>query len=148
MSRSSRHYSLLEKKQQTTTTATTSADDNNNNNNNNNEAKSLLLTAAERTIAQTVDDLQTLKRINDQLVKELKQMKTKRDMDEENPDVPIISNYEDMYKVGRLQKRIKEKRAAEQAAKLADMKAKLEVLELAKTSTLNAEAKSIDALDV
>ena len=66
----------------------------------------------------------------------------------ENPDVPIISNYEDMYKVGRLQKRIKEKRAAEQAAKLADMKAKLEVLELAKTSTLNAEAKSIDALDV
>ena len=76
--------SQQQQKQQTTTTATTSADDNNNNNNNNNEAKSLLLTAAERTIAQTVDDLQTLKRINDQLVKELKQMKTKRDMDEEN----------------------------------------------------------------
>jgi hypothetical protein len=58
----------------------------------------------------------------------------------EHPDVPVVTNYEDMYKIGRLQTRMKEKRAAEQATKLAEMKAKLEVLELAKAKA--KEAKS------
>jgi len=68
-----------------------------------------------------------------------------------NPDVPIITNYEDMYKVPRLQKRMMEKRAAEQSAKLADMKAKLELLELAKSSNTAAakdNSNSIQALDM
>jgi len=50
----------------------------------------------------------------------------------ENPHVPVVTNYEDLYKVGRLQRRMKEKHAEEQSAKLADMRAKLEALEMAK----------------
>jgi hypothetical protein len=63
----------------------------------------------------------------------------------ENPDVAVITNYEDLYKVGRLQKRMKEKRAEEQAKKLADMKAKLEVLSVARSESATVENTSARA---
>jgi hypothetical protein len=61
----------------------------------------------------------------------------------ENPYVPVVTNYEDLHKVGRLQRRMKEKHAEEQAAKLADMRAKLEALEMAKK--MSKSKKSGDA---
>jgi len=66
----------------------------------------------------------------------------------ENPNVPVVSNYEDLYKVGRLQKRIKQKRAEEQAKKIREMKKKLEALSMAQSQENRSKApKSLVDLD-
>lgn len=66
----------------------------------------------------------------------------------ENPNVPVVSNYEDLYKVGRLQKRIKQKRAEEQAKKIREMKNKLEALSMAQSHDDRGKApKSLVDLD-
>lgn len=66
----------------------------------------------------------------------------------ENPDMAVVSNYEDLYKVGRLHKRMKEKRAAEQAKKLAEVKAKLDALSVARASSAEPAAlKSLRGID-
>lgn len=62
-----------------------------------------------------------------------------------SPHVPVVTNYEDLYKVGRLQRRMKEKHAEEQAAKLADMRAKLEALEMAKKMSKSKKSGDADA---
>jgi hypothetical protein len=65
----------------------------------------------------------------------------------ENPGVPVVTNYEDLYKVGRLQKRMQEKRAEEQAKKLEDMKARLELLAVVKEQSNESKTSSLSALD-
>ena len=50
----------------------------------------------------------------------------------ENPDTPVITNLEDVYKVPRLNKMLAEKRAREQAKKVEAMKNRLETKEKAR----------------
>ena len=66
----------------------------------------------------------------------------------QNPDMAIVTNYEDLYKVGRLQKRMKEKRALEQAKKLAEMKAKLEVLSIPTSDDASAKTTKPSLTDI
>ena len=73
----------------------------------------------------------------------------------ENPDTPVITNLEDVYKVPRLNKMLAEKRAREQAKKVETMKNRLETKEKARQLKMlaggeedsNAKTTSLGGLD-
>lgn len=66
----------------------------------------------------------------------------------ENPDVPVISNLEDLYKLPRLQKAMREEKRKKQAAKLKAMRKRFEAEEAAARQNTQqvtaAETKSVE----
>ena len=67
-------------------------------------------------------------------------------MTRENPDVPIITNLEDLYKIPRMQKALREQERKKKAVKLRQMRKRLEEMEDDDAESKMPE-KSITELD-
>ena len=68
-------------------------------------------------------------------------------MTRENPDVPIITNLEDLYKIPRMQKALREQERKKKAVKLRQMRKRLEEMEDDDDAESKMPEKSITELD-
>ena len=68
-------------------------------------------------------------------------------MTKENPDVPIITNLEDLYKIPRMQKALREQERKKKAVKLRQMRKRLEEMEDDDDAESKMPEKSITELD-